>query len=98
MGVITKVVDSIRDPDIRDYVDNNIDVGFRYCGDWEIEQDHVNRYLNALLLEKAKAANLDARELRDAQHVLKTVTRQSDIRDWLDDLADAYFPVLKSVW
>lgn len=100
MGVISKVIDVIDDDDIRDYINQDIDRDYTYCDDWEVEMNHVNLYLNKLLISMMEKSNerVTRRASSDARRVLQPVKRERYISSWLNDLKQYYFPVLEEVW
>lgn len=98
MGVFTKLIDSIDHDDIRDTIDNNIDIGYRYSDDWSGEQYHANIYLNKLLSETVSGHNVSRNVLRKARCTLVVVDHEDDLDDWIADLHENYFPLLKKYW
>lgn len=100
MGIITKLVDAIDDESIRNHIDHEIDKDFTYCGDWEVEMEHVNLYLNKLLLIRLDVSDqsVPKSELKSARQVLQVVERERFVNSWISDLKELYFPVLEKVW
>ena len=100
MGVISKVVDAIDDDEIRSFINQDIDRDYTYCDDWEVEMNHVNVYLNKLLLDMLDKSDsrIPRRASTNARHVLQSVTQERYIRSWVADLKQHYFPVLEKVW
>ncbi len=100
MGIITKLVDAIDDESIREHINQEIDKDFIYCGDWEVEMEHVNLYLNKLLLIRLHVSeeSVPRRDLKAARQVLQVVERERYVSSWISDLKEQYFPVLEKVW
>jgi len=100
MGIITKLIDAIEDEAIREAINHDIDTDFVYCGDWEVEMNHVNIYLNKLLMRRSRLSNksVTKEEMRLARRVLNSVDDERDVKHWINDLKTCYFPVLEVIW
>lgn len=99
MGMIAAVVEAIDDITIKRHVDQNIDVGYVYSSDWEVEMAQANVYLQNLLQDKLsqKPGKLTREEAQRARRALSPYP-EGEVDAWIAGLKRDYFPALLKVW